>query len=190
MKKLKSEYAEKLLKSGIEPYSVVRHSYTKNRMNGKLDQVQNTDRKLSPTLDTRCDCLGVVVKRFKNYISWRDKKGNFNTECNRTSLENDLSLTIPTNDLTKVAINTGGIENMENLRIRKLIPFECLKLMGFTKQDYENMRKLGMSDSAIYHVAGDSIITTCLVGIFAPFVEKDHAPIIENYVETEILNDR
>lgn len=50
------------------------------------------------------------VKRFKNYITWRDKKGNFNTECNRASLENDISLTIPTHDLTKVAINGGGVK--------------------------------------------------------------------------------
>lgn len=79
---------------------------------------------------------------------------------------------------------------MCHLRIRKLTPKETLKLMGFTTQDYENMRKLGMTDSAIWHMAGDSIITTCLVGLLAQFVEKDHAPIIENYVEKEIVNDR
>ena len=43
------------------------------------------------------------IKRFKNYITWKDKKGNFNTECNRASLVDDLLLTIPTNPLTKVA---------------------------------------------------------------------------------------
>lgn len=70
------------------------------------------------------------------------------------------------------------------MRIRKLVPCECLKLMGFTPEDYESLRKVGMSDSAIYHMAGDSIITTCLVGLLAQFVEKDHALIIEKYVET------
>ena len=63
--KLKSEYAERLLKSGIEPYSVVRHSYTNDRLNGDSDNLvkkQNVDTRLCPTLDTRCDCLDVVVE--------------------------------------------------------------------------------------------------------------------------------
>lgn len=66
--KLKTEFANKLLQSGIKPYSVVRHSYTNNRLSGKkdIDTVQNTDTDLCPTLDTRCDCLAVVVLENKN----------------------------------------------------------------------------------------------------------------------------
>ena len=45
------------------------------------------------------------IKRYKNYITWKNKQGHFNTECNRASLETDLCLTIPTNDMTKVACN-------------------------------------------------------------------------------------
>ena len=48
------------------------------------------------------------IKYYKNYITWRNKKGEFNTECNRASLENQLSLTIPTSDMTKVAHIDGG----------------------------------------------------------------------------------
>ena len=50
------------------------------------------------------------IKRFKNYVTWRNKKGEFNTECNRASLEDDLSLTIATNDQVKVAQFNGGGE--------------------------------------------------------------------------------
>lgn len=50
------------------------------------------------------------IKRYKNYITWRNKQGHFNTECNRASLPEDLSLTIPTNALTKVAESNGGGE--------------------------------------------------------------------------------
>lgn len=62
--KLKSEYAKQLIVSGIKPYSIVRHSYTNNRLSGKkpLDTIQNTNTNLAPTLDTRCDCLAVVVE--------------------------------------------------------------------------------------------------------------------------------
>lgn len=54
------------------------------------------------------------IKRYENYITWKDKQGNFNTECNRASLPNDLSLTIPTNALTKVCELNGGGEDYEN----------------------------------------------------------------------------
>lgn len=126
------------------------------------------------------------LKRYKNYVSWKDNKGNYNTECNRASLETDLSLTIPTNNMTKVL--TGGA-NMEQLRIRKLTPKECLRLMGFTDKDYQALVDIGLSNSAIYHVAGDSIITTCLGSIFLMFKSDNgsHEQIINDYVENKII---
>lgn len=78
----------------------------------------------------------------------------------------------------------------KELRIRKLTPCECMKLMGFTESDYQAMKEIGMSDSAIYHCAGDSIITTCLVSLLSPFVneEHEHIRIVEDYVERNIVN--
>ena len=64
------------------------------------------------------------IKKFKNYITWKDKKGNFNTECNRASLLDGIALTIPTNDLTKVAEMNGGVINAEN---KKTYTFGVLK---------------------------------------------------------------
>ena len=131
------------------------------------------------------------IKRFKNYITWKDNQGNFNTECNRASLPTDISLTIPTNDLTKVCVNERERESMieEELAIRKLTPKECIRLMGFTDNDYQALVDCGLSKSAIYHVAGDSIITTCLVGLLNPFVNErnKHIEIITDYVENHIV---
>ena len=61
--KLKSEYARKLIESGIKPYSVVRHSYTNHRLTKPNDlmRVQSVEIGICPTLDTRCDCFAVVV---------------------------------------------------------------------------------------------------------------------------------
>ena len=61
---LKIKYANELLRGGIKPYSVVRHSYTMSRLSGNTDlmRVQSNDTNLCPTLDTRCDCLAVVVE--------------------------------------------------------------------------------------------------------------------------------
>ena len=77
-----------------------------------------------------------------------------------------------------------------NLRIRKLVPLETLKLMGFERKDEQAMREQGMSDMAIYHCAGDSIVTTCLVSLLSPFVNEEHKhiEIVNNYVEKEITN--
>lgn len=74
-----------------------------------------------------------------------------------------------------------------NLRIRKLVPVETTKLMGFERKDYQAMRDIGMSDSQIYHCCGDSIITTCLMAIFGqmlPISENELQQKIENYVES------
>lgn len=73
-------------------------------------------------------------------------------------------------------------ESMSNLRIRKLTGLECLKLMGFSEEDYSAISK-EFGNSAIYHVAGDTIITTCLMSIFGTMLDVDYRTKVENYVE-------
>lgn len=48
----------------VGEHDVIRHSYTNNRLGNGVENMARTEskEKLSPTLDTRCDCLGVVVK--------------------------------------------------------------------------------------------------------------------------------
>ena len=71
------------------------------------------------------------------------------------------------------------------MRIRKLVPVECIKLMGFTRADEQAMRDIGMTDSQIYHCAGDSIVVSVLMAIFGQmlFGEKELKTKIENYIE-------
>ena len=69
------------------------------------------------------------------------------------------------------------------LRIRKLTPKECLKLQGFSEDDY-NAIKDEFSSSAIYHVAGDSITVSTLVALFGELTDLPYRNIIEKYVET------
>ena len=51
-------------KNLVDEFDVIRHSYTRNRLDNGVENMGRTEskEKLSPTLDTRCDCLGVVVK--------------------------------------------------------------------------------------------------------------------------------
>ena len=52
-----------------------------------------------------------------------------------------------------------------NYRIRKLTPKECWRLMGVKDEDFEKVAK-NQSNSSLYHLAGDSIITNVLMAIF------------------------
>lgn len=56
---IKTELCNNLIKDGkVKENDVIRHSYTTSRMNGEMKDLKQNN--LSPTLDTRCDCLGVV----------------------------------------------------------------------------------------------------------------------------------
>lgn len=87
-----------------------------------------------------------------------------------------------------IALNTIDRPSVKmDLRIRKLVPLETMKLMGFERKDEQAMREIGMTDSAIYHCAGDSIIVTCLMALFGqmlPISENELQQKIEKYVET------
>lgn len=73
-----------------------------------------------------------------------------------------------------------------SLRIRKLVPVETTKLMGFERKDYQALRDIGQSDAQIYHECGDSIVVTCLMAIFGQmlFDEETLKLKIEKYVES------
>ena len=76
----------------------------------------------------------------------------------------------------------------KKLRIRKLTPCECYKLMGFTPIDYERCAEI-QSNATIYHQAGDSIVVTVLIAIFGKLLGIDYEEIIKKYVKGEILNE-
>lgn len=54
------------------------------------------------------------------------------------------------------------IETNPSFRIRKLTPKECLRLMGLSDEDICKMKTVGLSDSALYKLAGNSIVKQVL----------------------------
>lgn len=50
--------------------------------------------------------------------------------------------------------------------LRKLIPLECWRLMGFTDEDFNAAQSVGMSNSQLYKQAGNSIVTDVLAAIY------------------------
>jgi len=67
---------------------------------------------------------------------------------------------------------TGIIEKGDNIRIRKLTPKECWRLMGFRDECFDRAKELGISDSALYKEAGNSIVVNCLYYIFKELFKK------------------
>lgn len=51
------------------------------------------------------------------------------------------------------------------IRIRKLTPRECWRLMGFTDEDYDKAQEVN-SNTQLYKQAGNSIVVPVLEGIF------------------------
>lgn len=64
-----------------------------------------------------------------------------------------------------------GVTVMEKnkLRIRKLTPKECWRLMGFKDENFEKARKVN-SDAQLYKQAGNSIVVNVLEEIFRQMV--------------------
>ena len=148
---MKRQLCNELIEQGkIKENDVIRHNYTNSRMNGDMEDLKQNN--LSPTLDTRCDCLGVCVGTYQ-YA----KSDNFMQGKDRLQLGKETSDTIQTTPKEGIVYN--------DLRIRKLTPKECFRLQGVKDEDYENCAK-NQSDSSLYHLAGDSITVNILCEIF------------------------
>ncbi len=116
---LKNKLCNHLIKNKlVKEMDVIKHSYSNSRLNDWVDRGVESNN-ISPTLSTRCDCLGVVVKE----------------------------------------------RNMEELRIRKLTPKECWRLMGFDDEDFEKAEQVN-SNAQLYKQAGNSIVVNVLEEIF------------------------
>lgn len=61
-------------------------------------------------------------------------------------------------------VGTAVKDKSNNLRIRKLTPKECWRLMGFDDEDFEKAAKVN-SNSQLYKQAGNSIVVNVLEAI-------------------------
>ena len=174
---LKEQLCDRLVESGLlKVGTVINHSYT-NGLNGKNpnsrqtleDYIENQDG-ICNTLTTRPDVLGVAVEdlttKNKRLASMVDKIDP--TKCQAIDIYNqsvhDEMHTIKTNvDRANMTAVT------QNLRIRKLTPRECFRLMAVRDENFERIAK-SQSNASLYHLAGDSIVVAVLVAILGQFV--------------------
>ena len=62
------------------------------------------------------------------------------------------------------------------MKVRKLTPLECLKIMGFDEEDYKKLKDAGISDTQIYKQAGNSIAVNVAEALFK---ELEQAQLLE-----------
>jgi DNA (cytosine-5)-methyltransferase 1 len=105
------------------------------------------------TLTTQCD-RGVVT--IGNYSP-------SNHNASRIVDKEHCSPTVMENHGTVTATQTN------DLRIRKLTPRECFRLMGVKDEDFDKAAK-NQSDSSLYHLAGDSIVVNVLCHLYKQLI--------------------
>ena len=86
----------------------------------------------------------------------------------RIHIDYPYSKTICTGNDSCCVICGGGYE-MNSLKIRRLTPRECFRLMGVKDEDFDKIAK-NQSDSSLYHLAGDSIVVNILMAIFGEMI--------------------
>ena len=67
---------------------------------------------------------------------------------------------------TITATETGICKIESPIRIRKLTPKECFRLMGFSDKNFDAAHKVGVSNSQLYKQAGNSIVVDVLYYIY------------------------
>ena len=151
-----------------------------------LENMEKTDKNnISPTLTTRSGAYAagmILVKNAtaKGYLEATDGDGidiSSRMEYHRGNVQKDKIQTITTS-----GGNDRGV--VENLRIRKLTPRECFRLMGVKDEDYDKARK-NQSDGSLYHLAGDSICTSCLMAIFGELLDINWEEKLNELLESK-----
>ncbi len=110
------------------------------------------------TLKTSGTDVGVVVP-FGSYYTWPDNQGNINTQCNRAADEEGYALTV-------ACAETGKVFE-DKLRIRKLTPLECWRLMGIDDDCFHKAEQV-CSNRQLYKQAGNGIV----VDVFAAMIKN------------------
>ena len=135
-----------------------------NRPHQKRETVQ---KQMCQTIKAQPSDIGVVLddlrSKNKRLISMLDKIDITKIQAidmyNQTVSNeiNTIKTTIDSSNMTAIT---------QNLRIRKLTPLECWRLMGFSDDDFNKAKSTGMSNAQLYKQAGNSIVVNVLMAIF------------------------
>ena len=149
-----------------------------NYVSNDLPDNFNLQKGMIQTIKTSPD-IGVVKDELKPKLvgGIGDKKSNGGTQYyqqDRIYDSESIAMAHPANlpgGSYKYLIK-GKLQNQ--LRIRKLTPKECYRLMGFSDEDFEKSKSVPTSNTQLYKQAGNSIVVNVLEGIFKNLLMKDN----------------
>lgn len=106
----------------------------------------------------------------KHYDNFKNKNG-YILELFNPYNESEIKEVAPTQS-TQCGSTTSSatVLKYEGLRIRKLTPKECWKLMGFTDEDFEKASQVN-SNTQLYKQAGNSIVVNVLMSILKELIK-------------------
>lgn len=123
---------------------------------------------ISPTLTQQEEKILIKNATKKGYLEAQDGDGidiSSRMEYHRGNVQKQSIQTLTTSG----GNDRGVIES--NLRIRKLTPKECWRLMGFDDEDFEKAANIPTSNTQLYKQAGNSIVVNVLEEILKNLLE-------------------
>lgn len=144
-----------------------------------LDDIAERDGAVG-TLTTRCgaDCssmklvdVGAIPIKNATKQGWSEAAPGDGVdigsrmESHRGTVQKGLAQTLK----TSLEVGAVVLSPESGLRIRRLTPLECYRLMGFDDIDAERASGV-LSEGLMYHTAGDSIVVDVLEAIFAELI--------------------
>ena len=124
------------------------------------------------TKDIQEKCLNINNATKKGYLEAKDGDGiniSSRMKYQRGNVQRNIIQTITTSGGNDRAVL---LEKDNQLKIRKLTPRECWKLMGFEDDDYEKVKNIN-SPSQLYKQAGNSIVVNVLENIFKILLKEE-----------------
>lgn len=103
--------------------------------------------------------------------------------------ENEMNLKVKDllNEEKCVRVEDTDSGDVYRIAIRKLLPEECFILQGLPADYVDKCRAVGLSDSALYKIAGNGLTSTCVQFIsehlYKSVVDKDYVTTDEKMVE-------
>lgn len=159
-----------------------------NAFEKPLEKLERTEQlNISPTLTTRTGAYAAGMILIKNatkqgYLVAEEGDGiNIcgRMQYQRGNVQKGITQTITTKGGNNIGV---VVKKPSEIGIRKLTEKECFRLMGICDEDFERIAKNQTSDS-LYHLAGDSIVTTVLMAIFGELLNVDCKDKIDKLVE-------
>lgn len=128
---------------------------------------------IAPTVMENHGTVTAIVEKTNKTICLNSKGGRGGVEGLQPSLQDRVY----SSEGISTAITTSFQPNIyHNLRIRKLTPKECYRLMGVTDNYIGNVR---VSNAQQYKQAGNSIVVSVLMAIFGKLLDIDYENIIK-----------